>query len=448
MTLRERWQHWRSDRLLGKILKNTGYLFSCNTLAMLLGMVQSIFAARLLGVEGFGVIGTVTVFASTINRLFSFRMGDLTVKYLGEYVTRGEKDKAGALVKVAALTEAVTSLLAFAVLVILAPLAALFFAKDPNTRIWFVIYGLSILGLAFSEVSLGVLQVFNRFRGQAAINLAQSILTAVMIFVAYFTHAGMGMVVAAYLIGKVLLGVGPAVLALHTLRRDLSPDWWRADTRSLPPWRELAGFGLNTNFSATLNLLVRDTEVLWISFLLNPLSAGYYKVAQAVINLILMPINPFITTTFPEIAKAAAAKAWSALRRILRRITLISGVWMVGVVVGLALFGRWVLLLYGAEYQPAYPVLMILVIGYGIANIFFWNRNLLLSFNLSGYALQAALWPGLAKVALVILLVPQYGVLMQAGLLSAYFIISQGVITLRGLQELHRQSALEPEGTA
>ena len=147
-------------------------------------------------------------------------------------------------------------------------------------------------------------------------------------------------------------------------------------------------------------------------------------------------------------AKAAAAKAWSALRRILRRITLISGVWTVGVVVGLALFGRWVLLLYGAEYQPAYPVLMILVIGYGIANIFFWNRNLLLSFNLSGYALQAALWPGLAKVALVILLVPQYGVLMQAGLLSAYFIISQGVITLRGLQELRRQSALEPESPA
>jgi len=138
MTLRERWQRWRSDQLLQPILKNTGYLFSSNTLAMLLGMLQSIFAARLLGVTGFGIIGTVTVFASTINRLFSFRMGDLTVKYLGEFVTRGEKEKAGALVKVGALTEAGTSLLAFAVLVVLHGWATpLFEAPD---EVWHYAY--------------------------------------------------------------------------------------------------------------------------------------------------------------------------------------------------------------------------------------------------------------------------------------------------------------------
>ena len=445
MTLRERWQRWRSDQLLQTILKNTGYLFSSNTLAMLLGMLQSIFAARLLGVTGFGIIGTVTVFASTINRLFSFRMGDLTVKYLGEFVTRGEKEKAGALVKVGALTEAGTSLLAFAVLVVLAPLAARFFAKDPDTQRWFIIYGISILGLCVSEVSLGVLQVFNRFRGQAAINLAQSILTAVLIFAAFFMKAGLGMVVMAYLLGKLVLGLGPAVLALRTLHTELGPGWWRADTQTLPPWRELTAFGLNTNFSATLNLFVRDTEVLWISFFLTPAAAGYYKVALAVINLILMPINPFISTTFPEIAKATAAKTWDALKRLLRRITLISTVWTLGVTLGLALFGRWVLLLYGQEYQPAFPVLMVLLVGYGFANIFFWNRNLLLSFDQAGFAFQASLLPGLAKIALVILLVPTYGVLMQAALLTGYFVISQGIITARGLLELRRRSALSDE---
>jgi O-antigen/teichoic acid export membrane protein len=80
------WQTWRQDILMGRVIRNTGYLFSSNTVAMALGIVQSIFAARLLGVAGFGVLGTVTVFASTVNRLFSFRMGELVVRYLSQYL--------------------------------------------------------------------------------------------------------------------------------------------------------------------------------------------------------------------------------------------------------------------------------------------------------------------------------------------------------------------------
>ncbi len=47
---------------MGRVLRNTGYLFSGSTISLALSMVQSIFAARLLGVEGFGLLGMITVF--------------------------------------------------------------------------------------------------------------------------------------------------------------------------------------------------------------------------------------------------------------------------------------------------------------------------------------------------------------------------------------------------
>ena len=72
------------------MVKNTGYLLSSNVASMVLSMLQSILAGRLLGVVGFGVIGTITAFASTLNRLFSFRMNELVVKYFGEAVTSAE----------------------------------------------------------------------------------------------------------------------------------------------------------------------------------------------------------------------------------------------------------------------------------------------------------------------------------------------------------------------
>src|SRR5512146_1505049 len=110
LTPRERWAIWKQDPLLGRVLRNTGYLFSGSTLGLALSMVQSIFAARLLGVGAFGLLGTITVFCSTVNRLFSFRMGELVVRYVSHYQAEQRLDRAAAVVKAAALAEGLTSL--------------------------------------------------------------------------------------------------------------------------------------------------------------------------------------------------------------------------------------------------------------------------------------------------------------------------------------------------
>ena len=75
---------WWQDKLLRGVLKNTSYLFSSNTLSAALSMVNSIFVTRLLGIDGLGLVTTVQVFASNINRFLSFRMSEVVVKYLGQ----------------------------------------------------------------------------------------------------------------------------------------------------------------------------------------------------------------------------------------------------------------------------------------------------------------------------------------------------------------------------
>jgi len=86
-----------------------------------------------------------------------------------------------------------------------------------------------------TETSTGVLQVARQFRSQAAVNLSQAILTALMIVVAYFTGGGMLAVVAAYLLGKMILGIGPMLLAWRSLNVLLGTGWYKASLRLLPP---------------------------------------------------------------------------------------------------------------------------------------------------------------------------------------------------------------------
>lgn len=434
-------QAWQADPLLQKVIKNSGYLFSGNTLGAALSIVQSIFAARLLGVAGFGVLGAVISFASAADRLLSFRLGELVVKYAGQFLAQKEPLKAAAVFKAAALTELGTSLLSYLIVLLAAPLAAEYFAKDPAAAPYFILYGLIIPAGFIYETSTALLQVGGNFRSQAALGLGQNLLTASVIGAAFVLGGDIWWVLAAYLLGKALSGLGFAFLALRRAGELFGPGWWRVPFSLLPPRREFWGFAFSSNFSGTVNLVTRDSEVLWVNYFLSPTEGGYYKVALGLINLALMPIDPFIKTSFPEISRAIGEKAWDRLINLLRRLTMISGSVTLAIGLGLALLGGWFVgLMYGPEYLPAIPAALILLAGYGTANILFWNRPLLLSLGLPTFPLVVSALAGLGKVLLGFVFVPRFGYLAQAGLMAAFFIVSVGLNVWRGLGEVRIQS--------
>ena len=446
---------WGEDVLLKRVVRNSSYLFGSNVI----GAVLSILTANLLGVESYGILGVVTTLVANINRLFSFRMGEVVVKNMGEFLAKNERERAAAIVKAAGLAEGLTSIAAYLLLALCAPLAARYIAKDLSALPLFLIYGTTILGNITTETATGVLQVGNHYRSQAMINLAQSVLVAVLIVFAAFSKAGLWEVTLIYMAGKMVLGLGPIVVALYWLPRMLGRDWWRASFSLLPPRRQLFRFAISTNFSGTINVVARDSENLWISYFFSPLEAGYFKVALALINLIGMPITPFISTTYPEITRTIVLKQWSHLRSLLSRVTAIAAGWTAAVAVGLVMLGKPILFsngslfghtfhIYKPEYLPAFPALLILLLGYGLANILFWNRTLLLALGQADYPLKIGFYTALVKVSLTVLLVPHFGYLMEAALLSLYLLASVGLTARRGLRDVRRLERISLESAS
>lgn len=442
-------KNWGKDVVLKKVIGNSAYLFGSQAVSA----VISILAANLLGVASFGELGVVISFVTNINRLLSFRMADFVVRYMGGFLAEGKQDKASAVLKVAALTEMTTSLVAYLVLVLLSSWGANSFAKDPSTRSLFLIYGIAILGNVMAETATGALQVTGHFKSQALLNLFESLLAAGLFLVVFLNQGGIFAVMLVYLAGKMVLGIGPVLLALYWLPKSLGKGWWRTPMRgNLPERKPMIRFALSSNFSSTVTILARDSEVLWVSYFFDTMVAGYFKVALAVINLVVMPITPFISTTFPEITRNVAKKQWSRLKQLLTRVTVISGTWTGAVAAGLLLLGRQLLFspwtLFGREiyiykeaYGPAYNVLLVLLIGYGVANIFFWNRSLLLAFGQAEYPLKVSFLAMLGKVGLAFLIVPALGYMAEAALFSGYFVVSVGMMTIRGLGEIKERES-------
>lgn len=436
---------WKNDPLLRRVLRNTSYLFSSQAIAMALSFGQSILAVRLLGASVYGMLVVVMTFATNINRLFSFRMGEFVIQYMGRELANKDYKKAGAYARIAGITETCTSLFTYAVFMLLAGWGAQVFAKDPTTLPYFYLYGLFILANITNETATGILQVTNRFKIQAGINLAQSILTAALITIAFFTHGTMLFVLWAYLIGKFITGLGPVVAALIALRQKLGSDWWKSPNDGLASFKEMAGFTVSTNLSGTVKLVVSESEPLLVGLLLNTAAVAYYKIALSIATPLMVPISQFINTTYPETTRCVAAKKWNQLRRLLRRVTLISGSWTVLFFAAMLLFGPWILSLWGKEYVPAYPTMMILIVGYSISNIFFWNRSLLLSFGKANIPLYVLAAVAVIKTALAFVVVPTFGINGEAALLSGNFFVSVGLLVVIGLAMVRKGEKGFPE---
>jgi len=437
---------WKENPILRKLARNFGYLLSSNMISAGLSMLQGIFSARLLGVAGFGTLGTITIFVTVINKITSFRMGELVIKYVGEFNENNDKPQAAAVFKAAALTELTASLAAFGLVWLVAPLGALYFTKDASLERWFVVYGGIILANLITESSTGLLQLFDRFRRMAGLNVLQSVVTLGLIMVAWWQNTGLLGVLVAYLSGKVISAVGLTLAAQVEATRRWGRGWWKAPLGLLRPQaRQLVRFAVSTNLSSSLSLISRDSGILWVSYFSSPTQAGYYKLAMALANYIQLPLAPMPQATYPEMSRAVARKRWADFRYLMRTGTRLAGTYSALVALGLVLVGKPLIqYLYTAAFLPTYTGLVIMLVGIVFSNGLYWSRSALLSLGLAEYATKVNFLVTVISILGLVTLLPKFGFIGSALVLSIGSLLGNSLVVLKTRSDLKQQERLFP----
>ncbi len=437
-SLNEKISALKQDALLGRVLRSSAHLFTSNTISLGLSVLMGALAIRQLGATGLGLITLVMGYASTVNSLLSFRMSELVVRYGGEYLEKGQKQKAAALIKAAGLTEAAVSLLAFLFVLVSAEWASRTIAKTPGTAALFIAFSIGLLANFNTETSTGVLQVTGKIRYQGTINLVQCIVSIVIVAAAFFWGNALILVLLAYLVGKTILGLGLFFSAQSQLRTALGPGWWKTPLAPFADSRDLIRFAVSSNVSATIIKVFRESEPLWVGFFLSTEAVGYYKAAYALVSFLSVPADPLIAATYPEINRLIVQKAWASLRSFLRKVTTLALAVNASAALGFIFLGRWALIIYTGhqEFTIAYPAMLALFVGLAFNYTLFWNRPLLLSLGLPDFPIWVTLAAGIVKVTLAFWLVPKFGILAAGALLSYYYIASVGIMALRGVREI------------
>ena len=430
-----------NDPLLQRVVRNSSYLFSSSAVSAVLSVVQMIVVLRLLDPGQYGLAtGIIMVFATSVNQLLSFRMSEVVVKYAGEALALEEKDRAAALIKGIGITEAITSVVAYLVLVALSSWAATVFAKDASMAPLFMFYGLFLLANLVYETSVGTLQTVHQFGRVARANFYQSIVTFLTIIAIALWIPGIFGVLLAYLVGKTVAGLMVTTYALRETKKNLGDRWWQAPMYLVQDWKSVGRFMISTNLNGTINLLARDNIPLYIGYLLSATEVGYFKFALNLINLVKLPIEPFIWPTYAEITRTIAQQQWVATRKLLKQVTSIAGVWTLLTGGGLIALGWWIIpFIFGDKWAPAYPAFVILMLGFGCANVLNWNRPLLLALGRPRYPVMVSLIVGAVELALFFLFVPRSNYLVASAIFSGYLAISILWMVWRGLSILKHQ---------
>ncbi len=364
------------NAVLIRIGRNTGWLLGSKGLGAVLSIAYLAIAARTLGPEGFGQFILVLTYAQAVANFVQFHSWQTLIRFGTSHAGDGERlaRLIGFSAMLDAISEAAGALVAIAGAMIIGFFVDWTGAEQRNAAL----FGISLL-FALRATPTGILRLFDRFDLAMA---AESVLPVIRSLGALAAGGLSGNVVTFLLVwaaAELLTTLALWAVALRELaRRKLAHiprgSWLRTVVAETPGlWR----FAWLTNASSTIQLVWRQAGTLAVAVVVNPATAGGYRLAQQIAQALSKPITSLARAGYPEFAHMVA-RGDPLLVTVIRRIMLLTVSAGAVLVVLVALFGHFVITtVAGDDFAFATPFLFLLSVA--------------VAFELSGVVLEPLL---------------------------------------------------------
>lgn len=370
MLLRQLWGKVQNSRFL----QDVGILSTSHAAEAVLSLVQAILLARWLGPEKFGVAVLVMSYPSLLFAFLDARSNAATLKFVTDFLKKGETERALAVCKLGYSVDLVVALATFLLTLLTVSWAQTHIVKQPGTASLMIIYSLGFLPRAFSGTSRAVLTVLSQFKTLAIVDLITTFLRVVLILTLVLVGWGVSGVIWGSVFGMILSGLVLGILASSLMLKTWNASWIRAPWTHLHEKRkDIFRFLLFTDLSALTALLVKQADTVLLGYFRLPAEVGYYRLAKSLAGVISLPIGPLQSVSYQRMTRLSnhPLKLWEYTKRLATSVGVPLGVISLGgtfVLSGLALG------LAGESYQPVAFILQLWIVAYSVWLTFFWLR--------------------------------------------------------------------------
>jgi len=407
-----------------RIVRHTGWLLAAHLVIGAMLLAQAIMVTRALGPESFGVFVLVAACVLTVAQMLDWRIWEPITKYLPEFRASNRPDRAAGVFQLGCMLETASALVAVAVIVVLAPLAASVFIKDPEAARLIRLFSPAALLLVPVNPMSALLRLADR-PGRLAL---QRVVTAAVQTGGTLAVVLAGPTLSGFLVVQLAgLAVGAAMLLVLGVGAARSMDVALLHRGALASLRgrrrEILRFCLMTNLSGCSRVLTGRVDNLVLSLFATPGAVGLYDLARSLAAQIRDMAGPLQMSFFPEMARLAAEGAHETLRRLQRQITIALAVVTVPLcIVGTVAAPVLVPLIFGTEFEGA-AVLFQILVWHLLWLPVLWIPSDLLVRGRAG-TLTALTWidAALYMVALIVL-VPRFGAVGAACAGTARYLV-------------------------
>jgi O-antigen/teichoic acid export membrane protein len=411
---------------LRRIGINAGWLLAARGFQAVLSVAYLAIATRTLGLADFGRFALVVAIGQGISAIVGFQTWQFVVRFGTPALMAGDDAALGRIIGLSAVLDfaaaAVGSLVALGTIVLLGPLLSI-----PRE-----LYGASFgfcfaMLIAVRSTPTGVLRLEQRFREAAVVDSVLPSVRAAGAVLAALLLPTIGGFLYAWALAELAAAVFYWRAALRKRRPALSPADLRQVAREEPSlWR----FLLLTNLSSTLTMTTKQVTLIVIGAFAGPAAAGMFRVASQLAQALVKATQTFSRAAYAELVLAITKGSDRALLIQLTAVAGLAAIAMVGVA---AIFGEPLLNLIATEqFSGAYLPIVILVAAAGLDLFGFAFEPAMTARGHTGSAFRLRLVATLVQGALLLLLLPAFGIVGGAwatfgGSLAAILLTGWGV---------------------
>ncbi|MEO8548242.1 MAG: lipopolysaccharide biosynthesis protein [Sphingomicrobium sp.] len=428
-------RHWLKDQHFKSLLKNSGYLAVSKAIAAVAALATLAFAGRSLGVMLFGMLILMTSYAKAASGLSKFQSWQLIVRYGGQALAEGQADEFKTSTGFAFALDVVSGVGGMLVAILLLPLLGGLFGITDQYLVVAMVY-CTLLPTMSAATPIGVLRSLDRFDLISWQGTTYPIARAILAGVAWEFDAPFEAFVAIWYVTDLGGDLYLWFLAWRELRRR---DLLQGIRPTLRP-RNLNGawrFAIHVNLTASLMAAWGPIARLVVGGLVGPAGAAIYRVAASLADSAQKPADLLGKAYYPEVVRMdlATKKPWKLM---LRGTVLATSVGVLAlfllVVGGRALVGA----LFGSDFLPAYPVLLVLMVAPLLAMVSFPLPPMLYTLDRPDAPLKARLIGTILYFAIVAPLSWRFGVTGAAVAFVLGYAVMVAVLALQLLGEYRR----------
>ncbi|SHH27911.1 oligosaccharide flippase family protein [Thermosipho atlanticus] len=398
------------NRYVKTATREAGLVFSIRVIAFILGFAMQTLFARLLGADKYGLY-SLGLTVANVGVLFAvFGMSSGQIRFLGEYLGKGEIGNAKGVIFSAFQVTGIISIILSVILIIFRRFISIRIFNEE--RLIDILPWFSIILLLYSFFNL-LSGTFQGLKKPSVFILYKEFIERIIRITLF---------IALYLLGYKLIGVIVStvissiliLLFLFIKIKKYAPFIFKPEIKPVYERKKLLKYSSNMLFVSFTYFLMGQVNRLILGIYLDSKSVGLYTVSDTVAQLsvfFLMAFNSIFSSMISELYhtgdKETLSKLYSDITRWIITFTLPITIWVL-------IYSENILEIFGKEFSGARWVLVFLAIGQFV-NAAVGSNGLMLSMTkYQRFEMINGVFIASLNLGLNIWLVPKFGIIGSA----------------------------------